>query len=101
MQHKNISAITISNTDFRRTLFTNTHSQVVLMSIMPGEEIGEEIHHVDQILVFISGHGNAIVGGEEHEIEPGDLVDVPAGTKHNFINTGKEDWKLYTVYAPA
>ena len=101
MQHKNINQLVKGNSDFRNTLFTNQHSQVVMMSIEPGEEIGEEVHQVDQILVFVSGTGKAIVGGEEHEIEPGDLVDVPAGTKHNFINTGNEDWKLYTVYAPA
>ncbi len=101
MQYKHINKLTIENNDFRRELFTNSHSQVVLMSIKPGEDIGKEVHQVDQILVFVQGAARAIVGGEELEVGAGDMVDVPAGTEHNFINTGSDDVKLYTVYAPA
>lgn len=101
MQYKNINQQALENTNFRTVLFTNEHSQVVLMSLLPKEEIGSEVHHVDQILYFVKGSGQAIVNGETHEVTAGDLVDVPAGSQHNFINTGDEDLKLYTIYAPA
>jgi mannose-6-phosphate isomerase-like protein (cupin superfamily) len=101
MQYKNIMAAAIANTNFRQVLFTNQHSQVVLMSILPGEDIGTEIHHVDQILVFAQGSGKAILNGEEHSLNAGDLFVVPAGVEHNFINTGTEHVKLFTIYAPA
>jgi mannose-6-phosphate isomerase-like protein (cupin superfamily) len=72
------------------------------MSIPPGGEIGEEVHeHVEQTLFFLSGNGKAVIEGEEIAIESGSAVVVPPGTKHNFINTGDEDLKVYTVYAPA
>ncbi|CAN5442882.1 hypothetical protein BH20ACI3_BH20ACI3_19590 [soil metagenome] len=71
------------------------------MSIAPGEDIGQEIHeNVDQILFFVSGSGRAVVGGESRHIGAGDLADVPAGTEHNFINTGEDDLKVFTIYAP-
>ena len=70
------------------------------MSIGPGEEIGAETHHVDQILVFLSGSGEAVLNGERSQVAKNSLVIVPAGTHHNFINTGPEPLKLYTVYAP-
>ena len=88
------------NTYFRQEVITGAHSQVVLMSIPPGGEIGEEIHEVDQTLVFVQGGGKAILDGETTRIEESTLVFVPAGTKHNFINVGSDDLKLYTVYAP-
>ena len=101
MQYKHIEQLALENENFRKVLFTNKHSQVVLMSVKPGEDIGLETHHVDQILVFVQGTGVALVGGEEKQISAGDMVDVPADTEHNFTNTGNEDLKLYTVYAPA
>ncbi len=101
MQYKHIEQLALENENFRKVLFTNKHSQVVLMSIKPGEDIGLEVHQVDQILVFVQGTGIALVNGEEKQISAGDLVDVPSGTQHNFTNTGSEDLKLYTVYAPA
>lgn len=82
-------------------MWTGESSQLVLMTIPVGGEIGEEIHHVDQHLVFTSGTAKAVVGGEEKEIKAGDLVIVPQGTKHNFINTGPTPLCLFTVYAPA
>lgn len=101
MQYKHIEQLALENENFRKVLFTNKHSQVVLMSVKPGEDIGLETHQVDQILVFVQGTGVALVGGEEKQISAGDMVDVPAGAEHNFTNTGTEDLKLYTVYAPA
>jgi mannose-6-phosphate isomerase-like protein (cupin superfamily) len=101
MQYKNIEQQALDNSDFRRVVFTNQHSQLVLMSIEPGNDIGKEVHHVDQILFFVAGNGKAEVGAETREVGPGDVVDVPAGSEHNFINTGSEPLKLYTVYAPA
>jgi mannose-6-phosphate isomerase-like protein (cupin superfamily) len=89
------------NSSFRRVIETGTHFQVVLMSIPAGGEIGEETHdHVDQVLIFVAGGGEAVLEGERSPIGPGRLVFVPAGTKHNFVNSGDGDLKLYTVYAP-
>ena len=71
------------------------------MSVPPGEDIGLETHDdVDQVLVFVSGMGEALVDKETRRINPGDLFDVPSGTEHNFINTGTEPLKLYTIYSP-
>ena len=92
---------TLQNTDFRRVLYTAKNSQLVLMSLKPGEEIGMETHHLDQFLRFEKGTGKAVLDGVEHEISDGYAVVVPAGTAHNFINTSAtEDLKLYTVYSP-
>src|SRR3712207_9525065 len=88
------------NTFFRQEILTNEHSQLVLMSIEPGDDIGEETHDVDQVLVFVAGEGEAILNGERSGIAANSLVVVPAGTKHNFINTGATALKLFTVYAP-
>src|ERR1700687_2830868 len=101
MQYKNVQQFASANKNFRKVLITNKHSQVVLMSLLPGEDIGQEIHEgVDQVLVFVQGTGQAIVSGDNHDIVAGDLFAVPAGTEHNFINTGDEALKLFTVYSP-
>ena len=90
-----------ANTDFRRVLYTGPHAQLVVMSIPPGGEIGEETHDdVDQTLAFVVGDGQAILDGETTPVGPEDLVFVPAGTRHNFRNSGEGELKLYTVYAP-
>jgi mannose-6-phosphate isomerase-like protein (cupin superfamily) len=90
-----------ANTYFREVLATGPHSQVVVMNIAPGGEIGEETHaDVDQVLVFVSGEGSAILEGNQARVGPGSLVQVPAGTRHNFVNTGPTDLRLYTIYAP-
>ena len=99
--HDDIIKLTSDNDNFRRELVTGKHSQLTIMSIPAGGEIGEEVHHVDQLLVFVSGKGEAILNDEIRPVEPNHLVFVPAGTKHNFKNTGQSDMKLYTVYAPA
>lgn len=101
MFHENIAYMAGENTNFRQVVYTGEYSQMVLMSLRPGEEIGEEVHEmVDQILFFAEGEGEAIVSGETKEVEAGDAVFVPAGTKHNFKNTGSEDLKIYTIYSP-
>ena len=93
--------LALENNNFRKVVFTNKHSQVVLMSILPGEDIGREVHKaVDQVLVFVKGVGQAVVGWETHDIGPGDMFAVPAGTEHDFTNTGDEVLKLFTVYSP-
>lgn len=99
--HKDILEITRQNDWFRREVVTGTHSQVMLMSILPGEEIGEEIHDVDQALVFVTGQGEAVIDGVTESFDEGDLFFVPAGTRHNFKNTGAIPLKLFTVYAPS
>lgn len=101
MQYQNIERSALENDNFRKVMFTNKHSQVVLMSVPPGEDIGKEVHEtVDQVLVFVKGAGRALVAGKTHDIRPGDMFAVPAGTEHDFINTGDESLKLFTVYSP-
>lgn len=93
---------TKKNTDFRRVLYTGKYSQLVLMSIKPGEEIGEETHEdVDQFFRFEEGEGKVIIDGVEHRVKDGNGVIVPAGARHNVINTSKlVNLKLYTIYSP-
>lgn len=89
------------NVDFRRVLFTTERSQLVLMSVDPGGEIGDEVHDdVDQVLVIVDGNGEAILDAEHVAIRPGSVVVVPAGTRHNFVANGDSPLKLYTVYTP-
>lgn len=86
---------------FREVVATGVHAQVVVMSIPPGGEIGEEVHEgVDQVLVFVDGEGAAFMDGERSSVGAEHLVLVPAGTRHNIVNTGSSDLRLYTVYAP-
>ncbi|MBL7045021.1 MAG: cupin domain-containing protein [Parcubacteria group bacterium] len=96
----NIEKETLENEDYRRVLYTAKNSQLVLMNIKPGDEIGEEVHELDQFLRFEAGNGKAVLDGVEREVSDGIAVVVPAGAKHNFINTGSVDLKLYTVYSP-
>lgn len=96
-----IIAAAKANAFFRQVLSTGPNAQVVVMSIPAGGEIGEETHErVDQVLVFVEGQGVAILDGEESPLGPGRLVHVPAGMRHNFVNTGSGDLRLYTVYSP-
>jgi len=97
----NIEKITIENTNFRRVLYTGKHSQLVVMSLAPGEDIGEEVHTLDQFLRVEAGTGKAILDGVEHAIADGSAIVVPAGARHNIINgSSVEPLKLYTVYSP-
>ena len=101
MQSLNIWEAAKENSNFRKVLYTNSHSQLVLMSVEAGDDIGKEVHHVDQVLVFVSGTCRAEIDGEQKEVGEGEVVVVPAGATHNFVNTGSEPLKLFTVYAPA
>jgi mannose-6-phosphate isomerase-like protein (cupin superfamily) len=98
----NIEEETLNNTFFRKVLFTGPHSQLVVMNLAPGEEIGEEVHgDVDQFFRFEDGVGLVIINGESINVEDGDAVIVPAGSKHNIVNTSQtENLKLYTIYSP-
>lgn len=98
----NIEEKTLSNNYFRQVLYTGQHQQLVVMSLQPSEDIGEEVHEiVDQFLRVEKGEGKVILNGEEHSIKEGNAIIVPAGTKHNLINTSSQNQlKLYTVYSP-
>ena len=101
IEHFTIADIARNNPDFRRVLWTGKHSQIVIMTVPAGGEIGEEVHeHTDQILTFVAGTGEADLNGHTHPIEAGDQCAVPAGARHNFRNTGEEPLVLYTVYSP-
>jgi mannose-6-phosphate isomerase-like protein (cupin superfamily) len=90
-----------SNDAFRREVLTGEHEQVVVMTIPPGGEIGEEVHReTDQVLSFIDGRGEAQLDGHSSKVGPNDLVFVRAGTRHNFVNTGESPLRLITIYAP-
>jgi mannose-6-phosphate isomerase-like protein (cupin superfamily) len=97
---KNIEAIAIQSSEFRRVLYTAQHCQLVVMALKPGEEIGAEIHKLDQFFRIEEGAGEAVVDGVATPIKAGFAVLVSAGTKHNIINTGSLPLKLYTLYAP-
>lgn len=101
--HADIEAETISNSNFRKVLFTGAHSQLVVMNLLPSEDIGMEVHgNVDQFFRFESGEGKAILNGEEIIFKANDVVIIPAGTNHNIVNTSAtEPLKLYTIYSPA
>ncbi|NYT21903.1 MAG: cupin domain-containing protein [Methanomicrobiales archaeon] len=98
----NLETETVKNTDFRRVLYTGKFSQLVLMSLKPGEEIGEETHDdVDQFFRFEEGAGVVTIDGTRHAVTNGTGVVVPSGARHNVINTSKNaDLKLYTIYSP-
>ena len=96
----NLEQETLKNVDYRRVLYTGTHSQLVLMSIEPGDEIGEEVHHLDQFIRLEQGHARVVLDGVAHEVAEDWAVVIPAGTKHNVTNTGDVPLKLYSLYAP-
>ncbi len=100
---ENIEKLTIENTNFRKVLYTGAHSQLVLMSLLPLEDIGLEVHEEnDQFFRFESGEGKVLIDGNEYDVKDGDAVVVPAGAEHNVINTSEtESLKLYTIYSPA
>ncbi len=98
----NIEKETLANNNFRKVLYTAKHCQLVLMSLLPGEEIGMEVHNEnDQFFRFESGTGKVIIDGNEYSVKDGDTIIVPSGAKHNVINVGKDKLKLYTIYSPA
>jgi len=99
----NIEKSTVENTNFRKVLYTGPHSQLVLMALQPNEEIGEEVHaDNDQFFRFEKGQGKVIIDGNEHEVGDGVAVIVPAGSRHNVINTSDSGMlQMYTLYSPA
>jgi mannose-6-phosphate isomerase-like protein (cupin superfamily) len=97
---QDIESIATTNDDFRRVLYTAQNCQLVVMSLPPSEEIGEEVHQLDQFFRVEEGTGEAVLDGVRHRLRPGSAILVPAGTTHNLVNTGTVGLKLYTLYAP-
>lgn len=97
---QDIEAIAIQNEDFRKVLYTAKNCQLVVMALKPNEEIGAEVHKLDQFFRVEQGTGEAVLDGVRTPLQAGYAVVVPAGAKHNIINTGTEPLKLYTLYAP-
>lgn len=97
---QNIEQIAVDNNDFRRVLYTAQHCQLVVMALRPGEEIGMEVHDVDQFFRVEDGAGEAVIDGVRTALQDGFAVVVPAGARHNIVNTGLKALKLYTLYAP-
>lgn len=96
----NIEKAAIANSNFRQVLYTGKNSQLVLMSLKSKEEIGAEVHTLDQFFRIEKGVGRVILDGVETKIEDGSAIIIPAGTNHNVINDGEEEMKLYTIYSP-
>lgn len=96
----NIEKVSYDNENFRKVLYTAKNSQLVVMSLRGGEDIGSEVHQLDQFIRIESGKGKTVLNGIEHEISDGYVVIVPAGVEHNIINTSDAEMKLYTVYSP-
>lgn len=97
----NIEKDALENNNFRKVLYTGKNSQLVLMSLKKGEDIGMEVHNEnDQFFRFEKGQGKCIINGNEYEVSDGSAIVVPMGAEHNIINTGEEDLKLYTIYTP-
>ena len=96
----NIEKESLENEYFRKVLYTDSNVQLVVMALQPGEDIGEEVHQLDQFIRVEKGEGKTVLDGVESPITEGSAVIIPTGTKHNIINTGAEPMKLYTLYAP-
>jgi mannose-6-phosphate isomerase-like protein (cupin superfamily) len=96
----NIEQAAMENEYFRKVLYTDERVQLVVMSLKPSEDIGEEVHQLDQFIRVEAGEGSAVLDGVAHEIKDGFAIVVPKGTLHNIINSDKGPMKLYTVYAP-
>ena len=96
----NIETLTLENTDYRRVLYTGKHSQLVLMNIAPGDEIGEEVHHLDQFIRIERGSASVVLNGATHDVHDDFAAVIPEGVTHNVINTGDTDLKLYSIYSP-
>jgi mannose-6-phosphate isomerase-like protein (cupin superfamily) len=97
---QDIEQIAVENNEFRRVLYTARHCQLVVMALRPGDEIGMEVHDVDQFFRVEEGAGEAVIDGVRSALQSGSAVVVPAGARHNIVNTGPKALKLYTLYAP-
>jgi mannose-6-phosphate isomerase-like protein (cupin superfamily) len=99
--HADLFGAARANEDFRRVLYTTKHTQLVVMTIPPGGEIGAEVHDgIDQVLVALSGSGTSVLDAAERPFGAGDVVVVPEGTRHNFVNGGSEPLRIATIYGP-
>jgi mannose-6-phosphate isomerase-like protein (cupin superfamily) len=99
--HSDLFGQARANEDFRRVLATTKHLQLVVMTIPPGGEIGSEVHHgIDQVLIAVEGSGTSVLAGVRKPFAEGDVVVVPEGTEHNFVNTGAGPLRVVTVYGP-
>jgi mannose-6-phosphate isomerase-like protein (cupin superfamily) len=98
--NKDIIKTTTSNKNFQQEIYYDENCQIVMMSIEPGDDIGEETHDADQTTFFVAGEGQAVVDGHTTKCGPNHLIVIPKGAKHNIINKGDEPLKLYTVYSP-
>ena len=98
--HGDIDKLTKQSSDFRRVLFTGAHTQVVAMSLAAGEDIGDEVHTVDQCFFVVAGKGQSVVSGQTSALAADEALCVPAGVRHNIRNTGSDPLKLYTIYSP-
>ena len=97
----NIEKDTLENENFRKVLYTGKHIQLVLMTLKVGEDIGSEIHTGnDQFFRFESGSGKCVIDSNEYQVKEGDVIVVPAGARHNVINEGADELKMYTLYGP-
>ncbi len=97
----NIEKLTLENNHFRKVLYSSQHFQLVLMSLLPGEEIGSEVHgENDQFFRFEQGTGICMIDDNTYEVSDGSAIIIPSGARHNVINTGKDALKMYTIYAP-
>ena len=97
----NIEQTTTDNRNYRRVLYTGKYSQLVVMCLQPGEEIGEEVHkHTDQFFRIEAGQGEVVINGNHQQVKAESAAVVPAGSKHNVINTGQKVLQLYTIYSP-
>lgn len=96
----NIEKDTLENEDYRRVLYTAKNSQLVLMNVKPGDEIGMEVHELDQFIRIEQGKAQVILDDAQHDVEDDFAIVIPAGIHHNVVNTGDEDLKLYTIYSP-
>ena len=96
----NIEQKTLENEAYRKVLYTAKNSQLVLMTIQPGDEIGEEVHELDQFIRFEAGQATVTIDGVAHEVSADWAVVIPAGSKHNVVNTGSEPLRLYSIYSP-
>lgn len=97
----NIDKLTIENKNFRKVLYTSKYVQLVLMTLKPGEDIGEEIHQdIDQFFRFEGGSGKVVINSRETNVKEDDAVLIPAGARHNVVNTGKKPLQFYTLYSP-
>ena len=97
---KSIEDETVDNKNYRKVVFTTEKTQLVLMTLQPNEEIGEEVHQGDQFFRFEEGSGKIIIGDMEHDVKDGSAAVIPQGMKHNVINTGDTPLKLYAIYTP-